>query len=228
MITVLRIGICFLPVLIVFLLSRCFVPDFHLFKGFIAVLSGLAAVIPAVLIQQGVGKLFLLSGAGASYLFTCFVSSALVEESAKAGILTLVFRNFPKKENTDLCMEHKSVFLIFCSAAMLAGLSFGGFEAVIYLFSGRGNTLLRLVTAVVLHGFCTLLGGFTVWMLNRDTSRKGDGLRDRLSQAIPFAFAVFIHGLYNFFAGMSGRLWWFSLVCIAAAVNQCIIGYRKS
>jgi RsiW-degrading membrane proteinase PrsW (M82 family) len=214
MITVLRIGICFLPVFIVFLLSRRFVPAFQPFKGFIAVLSGLLAVVPVVLIQQGIGQLFLLSGVAASYFFTCFVSSSLVEESAKAGVLAAVFRK-------------KVSFTVFCSAAMLAGLSFGGFEAVIYLFSGRGNTLLRLFTAVILHGFCTILSGFTVWMLNNDKSRKGESLRCRLSQAFPFVFAVFVHGLYNFFAGMSGGLWWFSLVCIVIAINQCVIYYRK-
>ncbi|MDR2898624.1 MAG: PrsW family intramembrane metalloprotease [Spirochaetaceae bacterium] len=206
MATLLRIGICFLPVLTLFLLSRRFVPAFQVSEGFVAVLSGLASVIPVVLIQQGIRLLLNLAGAEASYAFTCFVSSSFVEESVKAGVLAAVFRKKPS-------------FLVFCAAAVLAGFSFGGFEAVLYLFSGGGNTLLRLVTAVALHGFCALLGGFTVWTL------YGGGFR--FSSLLPLVFAVLLHGLYNFFAGISGGLQWFSLVCIAAAVNQCVVYYRK-
>ena len=79
---------------------------------------------------------------------------------------------------------------VFFACAVLSGLSLGCFETLIYIASGIKNLELRLLTAVVIHSCCAGLSGLFVFNL------KNGSLK-----IYPFVLAVFLHGIYNYFAG---------------------------
>ena len=93
---------------------------------------------------------------------------------------------------------------------MLSGLALGCFESVIYLVSGYENIGLRLVTAVMLHTACAGLGGIFVW-----------SVKNKRTKVLPFIFAIILHGVYNYFAGFSTSIRWFSIVIIVLAFIEC-------
>ena len=98
---------------------------------------------------------------------------------------------------------------VFFACAVLSGLSLGCFETLIYIASGIKNLELRLLTAVVIHSCCAGLSGLFVFNL------KNGSLK-----IYPFVLAVFLHGIYNYFAGfkMDSMFFWFSLVVVLVAV----------
>ena len=130
--------------------------------------------------------------------------NGVVEETIKMAVFFL----FPSK---------KMSMKVFFACAVLSGLSLGCFETLIYIASGIKNLELRLLTAVVIHSCCAGLSGLFVFNL------KNGSLK-----IYPFVLAVFLHGIYNYFAGfkMDSMFFWFSLVVVLVAVVECRIRYR--
>ena len=108
-----------------------------------------------------------------------------------------------------------AVTFVICS--LIAGFSIGTFETVVYmLMYGTEAIILRYATAVLIHTFCSGLSGLYVWSFKQ----KKQYLR-------PFIAAVFIHGLYNFFAGFVFPLRAFSYVTIVYAIVRLKFSYDR-
>ena len=110
---------------------------------------------------------------------------------------------------------------VFIACAVIAGGTVGSFEAVMYFVAGTHYSALRLCTAAVLHALCAGLSGIFVWTAKNKT-------RKRKAQFAAFCAAVFCHGIYNFFAGFNGFLWWFSLAALLFALIQLRSFYTES
>ena len=105
----------------------------------------------------------------------------------------------------------------FIICALLAGFAIGTFETIVYmLMYGTESIILRYVTAVLIHTFCAGLSGLYVWSFKQ----KKQYIR-------PFIAAVFIHGLYNFFAGFVYPLKAFSFVTIVYAAIRLKFSYDR-
>ncbi len=206
--------ICFIPVVCLCLWAVFALKGFSPLFALRGVLAGLIPVIPVAALQFFFPRIGGQPGNIVFSLFSAFVISGLIEETVKtAALFTLPAKN--------------AGFPYFFLMSVIAGFSFGCFETVVYIISGEGSILLRSVTAVLLHAACAGLDGIYVW--GKKCSRGSFCPEKRLSvrPALPFVLSVLVHGLYNFFAAMTGVFWIFSIVCIAAAVNQCVLYYRR-
>lgn len=197
-------ALCFLPVLILGIVLPLAVPGFKIRYALISVLVGLLSLIPITFIQFFVFSLpIFTSGTLVSVLITAILFNGLIEEATKMSLMFLL----PRKS---------IAFPQFFSMAILAGLSLGAFESIIYLLSGSLNIGIRMVTAVLIHTFCAGLSGIFVWTLKNKPTR-----------VYFFVLAVLLHGVYNFFAGFSGGYRWLSIVAILLAALQCRICYMQ-
>lgn len=201
---IIPIVFCFIPLIAFFICLKLLLSGFKFLKGLIACLLGLFSVIPIAAFQ------FLLDAQhvfSASTLLTVLLQSiilnGLIEESIKMGLLFII----PSKD-----MELKEYF----AYSLLCGLSVGCFESVIYLISGYENVGLRMITAVIIHVTCTGLSGLFVY-----------SVKNKCRKFLPFLLAVLIHGVYNYFAGFSGGMQYFSFVVILFAVIECRVRYKS-
>lgn len=198
------IGICFIPLILLTAILLAFIKKFRVLHAFFGILLGLIAIVPIAIIQLIVLRLPVFSSATMiSLLVTTFIFNGLIEETIKMICLFLL----PGKK-MDLSD--------FICSSFIAGISLATFEAVIYLIGGSQDIGLRLFTAVFIHGFCAALSGIYVWTFKHKQAKIG-----------PFVLAVFLHGLYNFFAGLSGSLWWFSIICIIYAAIRVKFYYSR-
>ncbi|MDI9386972.1 MAG: hypothetical protein QM387_05225 [Spirochaetota bacterium] len=220
-------------------------------KILFACLLGLLAVIPSVLFQVLVPPLY-FSNPFLVLLQAIFIT-ALIEEGSKALAFYLFPLRFLKTEKTkasrlkifsgkknlekkalkdksicldsdvilgedkkNACKETKLVFLY----GFFLGLSFGFYELLVYFISGEGALGLRFFTTVFFHAFCAVLGSFFIFSWKK-----------KKIWFFPIAFAIFMHGLYNFFAEFTGILWWFSILVLFLTILQTFYFYatfRKS
>lgn len=124
--------------------------------------------------------------------FLIVVFGPLVEEIMKIAIPLLVVERAPH-------LFRRGSQILLC--AFSGGLLFACIENLIYLNiyvpdPSPGLTLWRWTACVALHSFCSLLGGWGVLRIWRDTWRRMD--RPRLGLAVPpLAAAAVIHGAYN-------------------------------
>lgn len=201
---VIPILLCFIPLVAFFVCLKLLMPCFKIFKGLIACLLGLFSVIPIAAFQFLLDAQHLFT---ASSLLTVLVQSlvlnGLIEEAIKMGLLFIV----PAKD-----MELKEFF----AYSLLCGLAVGCFESVIYLISGYENVGLRMITAVIIHVTCTGLSGLFVY-----------SVKYKCRKVLPFVLAVLIHGIYNYFAGFSGGIQYFSFIVILFAVIECRVRYKS-
>jgi len=134
-----------------------------------AVGAGLAAVLPAALVQFGLPP---LTPGAPNLLFHAFVVIALTEEGSKWLLLRLFRRRWGAADNA-------------APAGMAASLAFAFFETIVYASTNPSAALIRAFTAAPLHAACGAWIGRSVF---------GDsGLR---SSAL-FVFAVLVHGAYD-------------------------------
>lgn len=206
------IFLCFLPLIflvVIFSVTK----KLRLSHQVLAVVLGLAAVIPISLIQFFIPDFsgFFRSPVLSSIL-KCLLLYGLIEECLKAAFILPL----PRKNCT--CFQFLLLSFVF-------GLALGCFESVVYFFDhlqkawSRGAQLLffpiflRIFTADVIHLACAGLGGLFVWSCRT---------KSRPSILIT---AVLIHGFYDFFAGFTSPLRWFSAAVILLAVAECRIKY---
>ena len=197
-------GLCFVPVIALFSIFCIFVPGFKIRHGLISTLLGLFALLPITVVQYFILNLPIFSGNTLlSVLVTALIFNGLIEESTKMTCMLFL----PKKNIS---------FQTFFAMSILAGLSLGAFETLIYLFSGFHNVGIRTITALLVHTFCAGLSGIFLWTL-----------RNKPTNTYIFVVAVVLHGIYNFFAGFSGGFKWFSVIAIFLAAIECRIWYVK-
>lgn len=214
---ILRLVLCFLPLILAFFIIPLAVRDFNTKRGLAASMLGLAAVIPITVAQFIAMPLFLSRQDTVIVLFLyALVLAGFIEESLK---LVCLLPLSSKKAAEGGPLQKKGEAPAYFSLAVILGLSLGCFETAIYFLSKQqetGQILLRSVTAVVLHASCSFLSAACIWC-----GRQG---RRRI---VPFAYAVCLHGIYNFFASLANWLWFFSVVVLLFTLLECRIWYQK-
>lgn len=205
--------LCFVPLVVAVLV---FALSFKIKVGhqLIAVLLGLAAVLPISFIQYFLPDLPFLTGVPlVKTLLKSLILYGLVEELIKM----LLAIPLPHKEYSELD---------FLLLAFVMGLALGCFESVVYYFdhlqkaSARGAELLygliaaRIFSSDVIHMCCMGLSGLYIF-----------SKRQRNPKFSYFVLAVIIHGVYDFFAGFSNGLRWFSIAVVLLAAIECKIKY---
>ena len=208
--------LCFVPLVVAVLV---FALSFKIKVGhqLIAVLLGLAAVLPISFIQYFLPNLPFLTGVPlVKTLLKSLILYGLVEELIKM----LLAIPLPHKEYSELD---------FLLLAFVMGLALGCFESVVYYFdhlqkaSARGAELLygliaaRIFSSDVIHMCCMGLSGLYIF-----------SKRQRNPKFSYFVLAVIIHGVYDFFAGFSNGLRWFSIAVVLLAAIECRIKYSAS
>jgi len=211
------IALCFVPLILAIVLFT-FAYKIKITHQLIAVLLGLLAVLPISFIQYFIPD---FSGLFRSPVLFSFLKSliiyGLIEEVFKA-LLLLPLPHKIYDENEDM---HTFLLLSF-----VMGLSLGCFESVVYYFdhlqvaNSQGATLLygkiavRIFTSDIIHMMCTGLCGLFIY-----------SCRNKPARVSCLVAAVVIHGVYDFFAGFSGSLRWFSVAVVLMSIAQCRIKY---
>lgn len=207
--------ICFLPLIALLAICR-FAAKVKLSALFIAALLGVIAVLPIVFVQFFVGDLRILNEHSyASELVRAIVLNGMVEEMWKAAVLFVL-------------PVRRMILRDFFACALVTGLALGCFENAVYFLRSLqtantvGATLLyapiftRLVTADMIHLFCTGLCGLFVF-----------AARHHKTEIAALVFAVLTHGLYNFFAMHTTGIRFFAVAAILFAAIECRVRYVK-
>ena len=209
-------GLSFLPLVTAFLLIVILVKGQKLRYALFACVVGLLTVIPTGIVQYFILKLPIFkANTVVNLLVTAVIFNGLVEESFKMLFMSV--------------MPSKKLNLgAYFTCALLAGLTLGSFESVIYVvtkingafepFGSRAliNLLVaRAFTSVVIHTFCAGLSGLYLWAFKR-----------KQKNVMPFVWAVLLHGVYNFFAGFKNGFYWFAIIAILFAILECRIWYK--
>ena len=220
------IALCFLPLILAILIfSTAF--KLKLFHQLIAVLLGLAAVLPISVIQYFMPA---IPGLNLSLVLRALLKSLLLYGLVEELFKTLVIFILPHKlYDSDLENDaSENGRLSFLLLAFVTGLSLGCFESVVYYFdhlqiaNSRGATLLygqiavRIFTADIIHMTCTGLCGLFVY-----------SCRNKPRHLSCLVAAVFLHGIYDFFAGFSNGLRWFALAVVLMSIAECRIKYTS-
>ena len=210
------IALCFLPLIVAFII---FAAAFRLKIShlLIAVLLGLIAVLPISLIQYFIPDF--------SGLFSSPILFSLLKSLIIYGLIEEIFKTV-----LLLPLPHKNGLRDWLFLTFVTGLSLGCFESVVYYFdhlqiaNSRGATLLygqiavRIFTADLIHMTCTGICGLFIYSCRN----KIDGKGCRISFLIT---AILLHGVYDFFAGFSGGLRWFSIAVVLMAIAESRIKY---
>ncbi len=210
---ILPVLLCFVPLIILFLI---FALGLKIKAGHlaIAVLLGLAAVLPISVIQFFLPSLNILSSQPIirEILKSLFLYG-LVEEVLKCVFILPM----PKKEKSAL------EFLLL---AFTMGLALGCFESIVYyldhlqLANNRNAELMyapiftRIFSSDLIHMFCTGLCGLFIY-----------SIRAKHTRITCVLSAVVVHGIYDFFAGFQNNLRLFAIFAILLAIAECRLKY---
>ena len=212
------IVLCFVPLILAIVLFT-FGFKLKITHQLIAILLGLAAVLPISFIQYFIPSIpgLILSPVLRALLKSIFLYG-LVEELLK----TVILLPLPHKMYDE---NDRRGFLLL---AFVAGLSLGCFESVVYYFdhlqmaNNRGATLLygqiavRIFTSDIIHMMCTGLCGLFVY-----------SCRNKPRHTSCLIAAILLHGFYDFFAGFSGNMRWFSIAVVLMTIAECRIKYTS-
>ncbi|MBD5433742.1 MAG: PrsW family intramembrane metalloprotease [Treponema sp.] len=210
--------LCLVPLVTTFLLLAILVPGISILREFFAVLAGLLAFVPIVILQFSFWNLRIEMLMRAN-LFLSIIHSliffGLIEEGVKAASLLVLKSRGESLRN-------------FFAYSILAGMALGCFESVVYLLTAVGTRpqvlaeflqmiFLRMATALVIHALCAGLGGLCIFY--------SKNIRRNFS---PLVFAIVIHGIYDFFAANAYPLKYFSIAVILLAILECRIFYLRT
>ena len=207
------IALCFVPlILAIVIFSTGF--KLKLTHQLIAVLLGLAAVLPISVIQYFMPA---IPGLELTPVLYALLKSVFLYGFVEEAFKTLFLIPRPHKNASRLD---------FLLLAFIAGLALGCFESVVYYFdhiqiaNSRGATLLygqigvRIFTADIIHMTCTGLCGLFIY-----------SCRNKPRHISCLISAILLHGVYDFFAGFSSGLRWFSIAVVLMAMAECRIKY---
>lgn len=207
------ITLCFLPLVIAIIILSCCC-KIKLTHQLIAVLMGLVAVFPISFIQYFLPD---IPGLINSPLLRTLLKSILIYGLVEEAIKMALAIPLPHKDYTAL----KALLLTF-----VMGLALGCFESVVYYFDHLqkanlkgaqllyGQIALRIFTSDLIHMTCTGLSGLFIF-----------SSRNKQTKISFFVLAVLLHGVYDFFAGFSSNLKWFSVAVVVLAIAECRIKY---
>lgn len=199
------IALCFIPLIAYFICFALLSDEFKIGTAFLSILMGLLAVIPIAAAQFALEYFNLLSARTLiGLLVQAIVLNGLIEELLKAVVL--------------LPVNAKKIKLsTFVFYSMLCGLSVGCFETVIYLISGYMNIGLRMITAVLIHTFCTGLGGIFIY-----------SIKIKKTRIWPIILAVLLHGIFNYFSYFSSPLRFFCIAVVLFAMWEVGLQYKNT
>lgn len=213
------IALCFVPLILAVILFT-FVFKIKITHQLIAVLLGLFAVLPISFFQYFIPD---FSGFFNSLILFSLIKSLIIYGLIEEAFKTLLLLPLPHKFYDETDNTHDFLLLSF-----IAGLSLGCFESVVYYFdhlqiaNSRGATLLygqiavRIFTSDIIHMMCTGLCGLFIY-----------SCRNKSIRISCLIVAVLIHGFYDFFAGFSGGLRWFSVAVVLMSIIECRIKYTS-
>ena len=201
---------CFLPLVVFICCVSLLVKDYKIWKALLASLLGMLTVLPIAALQSTINGTKLLNLNGLfGILISAIVLNGLVEEFVKAALLFILplRKDGEKKAKRD-----------FFLCALTAGLALGCLESFVYLIAGTQRIGLRMVTAGVVHTFCSGLDGLFVY-----------GVKSRDVHVLPLLLAILTHGIYNYFAGFGEGTPYFyiSFVAILFAAIECRVRYTR-
>lgn len=209
----LQIVLFYIPLFLTTLILGIFYKKIKWYFWFVAIFSGMVAIIPSVLIQffvPNILRLGLSSDSSVSYstaqvllslLLGTFILNGLIEEGFKT-IFSMVL--LPNRHNLK-------EFLLLC---LIMALSFATFENVVYIILGMGFVALRMISATLVHLICSVLNGFFIW----NAFQKKLALR-------PIFCSVVVHTLYNFFVSLNGAIRWAAIAVVLFGIFECILFY---
>ncbi|MEI6851556.1 MAG: PrsW family glutamic-type intramembrane protease [Bacteroidota bacterium] len=177
-------------------------------------LFGLLSIVPAILIELGMGRLGLNENQG--WLMTMVYAFGVVgvaEEMSKFFFLRVYA--FPKKDFNEPFDGIVYSIMISMGFATLENLMYVAFEGV-------GTAVLRMFTAVPLHAVCAIFMGYFVG--------KAKFARYPLwNMILGCGIAVFIHGLYDFFLFQQEmtQLAILSFIALGASVGFSFVAIRR-
>ena len=198
------IFILFLPILILLPIFKSAISGFHIRYALLALLAGLLAICPIVIVQFFIGKNLAISNLS-SLLLSALIINGVAEEGAKMLCMLLI----PNKRQD----VHS-----YLACAVLAGLTVGAMESVIYMIHGDSMKwqMARFFSAVLIHTFCATLGALFIRF-----SRHG-------KPKIPAVFfAVVLHALYDFFTGLGFPFKYFAIIAILFAALETHTWYAR-
>ena len=199
---IVNILVNFLPVLVISLIFCLKNTQIKWYMPILSFLIGMFAVFPATFIQLLFPEVFFAKQTLLTLLFSSLVYIALVEEVCKTVCLFLV--------------PHKNLNIsTFFALSFLVGYSFGSFENIIYIFKVMTNPILRIFISCVIHAVCTATASFFIWFL-----------RKKKFHLTLILTPIFVHGLYDFFAGFPGKFWLVSIIVIFYGIFQCGVFYQ--
>ena len=167
-------ALSFLPLIVVFFLFVILVPGQKKVRfGILACILGLFAVVPTSLVQHFILNLPIFTASTVvNLLVTAIIFNGLIEESVKMFFLSF------------LPFKKLNLSFYFC-CALLAGMTLGSFESIIYVvkkISGATEPLgtqavlnllaARAFTSVLIHTFCAGLSGLYLWMFKKKTDTR--------------------------------------------------------
>lgn len=211
----LGIVLCFIPLILMFIIDTfCF--KLEALHQLFAILLGLFAVLPISFIQYFLPGIKFLEAMPVLYsLLKSIILYGLVEEMVKM----LLFLPLPHKDYT----EFKTLMLAFVFGAAIAS-----FESVVYFLTylqnsqitgGKllyGSIFLRIFSSDIIHICCTGLCALFVYTL-----------RNKPAKISILVTAILLHGIYDFFAGFTNGLRWFSVPVILLTIAECRIKYTS-
>lgn len=153
-----------------------------IYSVFVFIIFSVFSVVPSYFIQY----LILLSGfrlgGFLGIVFDSFVSSALVEELVRFVFIFFGVKTVLRRKR----LKNYSLVLL----STLSGLIFGSIENILYGIYSPQAIVLRIFTAVILHGVCGFLIGKYIILLLEDEKKEG---------VFFLVLAWAGHGIYNFF-----------------------------
>ena len=211
----LGIVLCFIPLILMFIIDTfCF--KLEALHQLFAILLGLFAVLPISFIQYFLPGIKFLEAMPVLYsLLKSIILYGLVEEMVKM----VLFLPLPHKDYT----EFKTLMLAFVFGAAIAS-----FESVVYFLTylqnsqitgGKllyGSIFLRIFSSDIIHICCTGLCALFVYTL-----------RNKPAKISILVTAILLHGIYDFFAGFTNGLRWFSVPVILLTIAECRIKYTS-
>lgn len=212
------LGICFIPLVLVFVLVKIF-SKIPVLPAIIAVLLGLAAVIPISFVQFLIEDIMPSS----SFFQKNGILSLLVRVILLAGVLEeglkfVVEFAIPKKK---LSLSQ------FLGALMIFGITLGCFESLIYYLTrlqkvqAQGgeiiNTIfIRMFTSDLIHFACASISGMAVF-----------ALKSKIRYFSPVIFAILIHGLFDMFSSFENEIKWFAVAVVLLALLKIRLTFQR-
>ena len=177
-------------------------------------LFGILSIIPAVIIELIFGAIGIDENQGVvTTLIYAFLIVAVAEEMSKYFVLRkYVYKKADFNEPFDGIVY-----------AVMISMGFATIENILYvLSSGIGTAVLRMFTAIPLHAVCAIFMGYYVGKAKFTNNKTGNIF-------IGLFFAVFIHGLYDFFLFQKNipALGILSFVTLAVSIGLSFVAINK-